>query len=107
MKKETKILMGILLVIGLITSIGITVAHGTGESEDSRMRNMAEMMNSENMDMMNNANGDMPMMNGMMGNMQEMHEHMEEMMDNETLREEMLEHMKNCPMMKNSDSQIS
>ncbi len=72
---ETKILVGVLLAIGLIGSIGIGIgeAHGADESEQDDYDNiMAEMMG--------------------------------EMMNDEDFRNEMIEHMEGCPMMKHSDS---
>lgn len=101
MKKETKILMGILLVIVLVTSIGIVIAHGTEErGYTGGMRDMEEMMDNGNMmsEMMTNGEMENMMHNGEMSEMME--EHMAEM-GNMMDDEDMLEHMKDCPMMKN------
>ena len=97
---QTKILIGILLIISLIVGIGIVFAHGNGESESNTSNSMEEMMES----MMDDEDGDMPMrgMMGMMSNIDEesMEEMMESMMDDEEMKKEMLEHLENCPMMK-------
>lgn len=87
---ETKILIGILLIASLIIGIGIVVAHGNENKDDSET------------EVMHNDMGEMhEIMESMMGGMhEEMMEEMEEIMNNELLREEMLEHMKDCPMMK-------
>ena len=115
-KMDTKILIGILLLIGII-GVGIAVAHGNNKnSDDSGMSDMAEMMEE-----MMNGNDSGNMMGMMMGNMEQMHEEtseskdsdgaqksmisdMEEIMDDEEFREEMLEHTESCPMMKRLNS---
>ena len=97
---QTKILIGILLVISLIIGIGIVFAHGTGSTDENEMvKMMGNMMSNGIMDDRNM---------GMMGNessMTEMHEMMEEMMNDDEMREEMREHMESCPMMKRFNSQ--
>ena len=92
---QTKILIGILLIISLIAGIGIAIAHGTNTNNNDNASNSIEGMEEMMKSMMNNEDGNMPMI-GMMSNMDE--ESMEQMMDDEEMRGEMLEHMKSCPM---------